>query len=101
MPPALRLPSAVEAKDQSHTERGCGVDQAQQQPYPAVGKDAGPHHTQDKGRAGIVAEGQQPLTLRLGALAVFIEGQSGPGTHGIPAHKAKGQRSGTGAVQVE
>ena len=47
-----------------------------------------PHKAQNKGRACVVAEKEQPLTLALGNSSAFIKSHSRPHTHGIAAHNA-------------
>ena len=49
------------------------MDQIEEQPQSPAAEDPGPHNPKDEGGAGVVAEGQQPLRLRLGALAVLVE----------------------------
>ena len=70
--PAFPLP-LVEAEEKPHTHRGGGVGQVEEETHPAAGKDTGSHHAQDEGGPGVVAEGQQPLRLCLGAHALLIE----------------------------
>ena len=76
---------------------------AQIEGYPrfSAAEHPGPHSPQNEGRPAVVAEGQQPLGLSLGALPLLIELDGGAGPHGIAPHKAQGQGGGTGAVHPE
>ena len=49
------------------------MGQVEQHAHLAAGKDPSPHHAQNKGGAGIVAEGEQPLGLGLGTHALLVE----------------------------
>ena len=49
------------------------MGQVEQHAHLAAGKDPRPHHAQNKGGAGIVAEGEQPLGLGLGTHALLVE----------------------------
>ena len=77
------------------------MDQVEEQPQGPAAEDPGPHHPKDEGGTGVVAEGQQPLRLRLGALAALVEGDGRPGPHRIAPHKAQGQGGGAGPVHPE
>ena len=65
------------------------MDQVEEQPQGPAAEDPGPHHPKDEGGTGVVAVGQQPLRLRLGALAALVEGDGRPGPHRIAPHKAQ------------
>ncbi len=75
-PPPGPPARAVETEQQPHQQRGGGVGQVEQHPHPAAAEHPRPHHPQDEGGAGVVAEGQQALRLRLGAQAVLVEGMA-------------------------
>ena len=64
-------------------------------------EDPGAHHAENKGRPGVVAEGQQALRLGFAALPAPIQGDSCSRAHGIAPHKAQGQGGGTGPIHPE
>ena len=77
------------------------MGQVEQQPHPAVPKDARAHHAQNEGGAGVVAEGEQPFRLRFGAQALLVELKGGPGAYRIAADEAQGHRRRAGAAHPE
>ena len=56
----------------------------------AAAKDPSAHHSQNKGRTAVVAEGQHSFRLRFGALAILIQADGCSGPHRVAAHKPQG-----------
>jgi hypothetical protein len=67
-----RFPGAVKAKDQPHDAGGSHVGEIKQDADPPALEHPRAYYPQDKGGTGIVAEGQQPLGLRPGALTLPV-----------------------------
>ncbi len=79
----------VKSEKQPHTDGCGGVRQGEEDAHPAAGEYARPHYAQNKGRAGVVAEGKEALSLGLGAHPLLVEAQGRPGPYGVAAHKAR------------
>ena len=75
--------------------------QGEEDAHPAAGEYARPHYAQNKGRAGVVAEGKEALSLGLGAHPLLVEAQGRPGPYGVAAHKAQDKGGGAGPRDVE
>ena len=74
------------------------MGQVEEQSHRPAPEHPGPHYPQDKGGPTVVTEGQHPLRLGAGALAVFVNLDGRPGPYGIAPYEAQGQ--GGGAVSV-
>ena len=77
------------------------MGQIEQQARRSAAEHPGPHHPQNEGGAGVVAEGQQPLGLGAGALSALIQGDGGAGPHRVAPDEAQSHGGGAGPVHPE
>ena len=88
-------------QEHPHQKGRENMEQIQNHPCPKAPEAAQTHHTQDEGGAGIVAEGQQALRLRLGQRPRPEQLPHGAPAHRITAQKAQKQGRCSGAAHAE
>ena len=79
----------VKTEENADADGGGRVGQIEQRDHPVAGEHPSPHHAQNEGGTGVVAEGQQALGLRLGAHAVLVEADGRLGSHRVAADEAQ------------
>ena len=75
------------------------MDGAEEGANLGTAKDSHPHHPQQKRRAGVVAESQQPLGFRIGDVPLTVEFSHRAGTHGVATDQP--QKEGGGPVAAD